>query len=575
MSRYRLTTHGQKFEVDLSSQVLELEADDELPLEDERAHRARVEAHDGLGVLRYSRSLEPYLHPTLTGLQQNGYWVPAMAFALKAKAFDDGLYAAVDLLAQKGTPLLPGKRHLVDQIHRTLLSQWRPESPDPLRWVLVLLRAALSMTGTLERSDETLQALVTQALADFESDPARSKPLSFYTWSEQLQALFKQDRLLQTECPPAEAGLLLRALQSDGRLLYAWRRHLQLLGRLTNPLSKPALDEQGESRCFFPPSDSHEGRIAKELFGPREPPEGFQLVDELISRIRSGRLDTTPTPRSGWYDHQFHALVPFLMPERMPEAARLTIGPRYHAELERQFRGAFALTRETHLKQLEDVLLGGGPPSFTFTLFPRLSIEPIAEFYRRRAEGYLFLRRVLHELLGEEALARARRVLPSGTAEQPLLDELVGMEQLFRGAHAIVRRELGFEDASRAVLPAVQATQQWCLRWRKDPDLSRDPRCVVPLFFDLSRQKTRVIALLGFHFTKVMARFEQTPVVHWMDRAGRPAAYEDVDVSDAQHLTVRPVTAELHVGRVPDRAEFQALCDEHVSPDAILTALRG
>ena len=97
---------------------------------------------------------------------------------------------------------------------------------------------------------------------------------------------------------------------------------------------------------------------------------GFQLVDELIARLRDGRLDSTPTPRSGWYDHQFHALVPFLMPEKMPEAERLLIGPRYRAELEAQFRALFALTRETHIKQLE-VLAAGGYP--TLIVSPRLT----------------------------------------------------------------------------------------------------------------------------------------------------------------------------------------------------------
>ncbi|HYO65791.1 MAG TPA: hypothetical protein VEU33_06885 [Archangium sp.] len=274
-----------------------------------------------------------------------------MAFALKAKAFDDGLYAAVDLLAQKGTPLLPGKRRILEHVHRTLLSRWRPDSSGPLESVLVLLRAALSMTGTLEESDGRLHALVARALEDFESNPA-SKPLGFYTWSPQLQAQFKQDRLLQQELEPAEAGLLLQALQADEDLLSAWRRHLRLSCGLTNPFSLPALDEEGQHRCFFPPSVSHEEHLLEELFPGVPPPEGDQLVDELISRIRSGQLDTTPTPRSGWYDHQLHALVPFLLPERMPEAERLIIGHRYRDQLEHQFRGSFALTRETHIKQL-------------------------------------------------------------------------------------------------------------------------------------------------------------------------------------------------------------------------------
>ena len=450
------------------------------------------------------------------------------------------------------------------------------------------LGAALWMTGTLEEPDAKLQKLLMRAIKDFQSDPELSKPLGVYTWSTQLRALFKQDRLLQKEWEPEEAGLLFQALQSDEHLLSAWRRHLQLLGRLTNPPSHAVLDEEGDARCFFPPSDSQETRILRELFpeeGGKAPPEEFQLVDELIHRIRSRRLDTTPTPRSGWYDHQLHALVPFIMPLDMPEAERLLLGPLYRSELEQQFRGQLVLARETHIKQLHRPLirvtgLGGAPvPKWQpLLLAPRLSIEPIAELYRRRAEGYAFLRQVLHELLGEEALTHARRALPTGTSQVPLLEELVRMEQLFRGAHAIVRKELGFGEVPPAMLPAAQVTQHWLNQWKEDPDLSQDPRCVVPLFRvcdDAGHQKLKVMAMLGFHFKDVSARFEQAPKFRVTDLDGRDVSSAEVVLTTVDHLSVTPVTAELYVDRVPDRAEFQALCDKHGSPDAILAALRG
>ncbi|OJT25155.1 hypothetical protein BO221_12335 [Archangium sp. Cb G35] len=562
MSSYVFTSksHGVDVEVDLSSQVLALEA---IEQESFWLQRARLS--------QQRNSNEPYLYPWLTGMHWG--WAPAMAFALKAKAFDDGLYAAVDLLMQHGTPLLPGKRGIVEHVHQELLSHWSPEAADPLRSALVLVRAALSMTGTLEEPDKKLRLLVVKSLREFESDAGKSKPLGFYTWSSRLQALFKQDRLLQEELTPDVAQTLHAALQTDEHLLDAWRRHLRLLGRLTNPLAKPALDEEGDSRCFFPPSDSQEGRLVKELFSKKSPPEGFQLVDELITRIRSGR-STTPTPRSGWYDHQFHALVPFLMPERMPEAKRLVLGPRYRAELEKQFRALFALTRETHIKQLEQAVAGsGGPPPLIIE--PSLSIEPLAEFYRRRAEGYLFLRQVLCELLGAPALANIRRVMPTGETEEPLLDELVWMEQLFRGAHAIVRQELGVEAVPEAWLPAAQITRRWLRQWKEDPALTQDARCVVPLFFDRERQKTKVMAVLGFHPTDVVVDFKQPPKVRVTDSRGHAVSGLDVYFGAAEHPTVCPVTAELYVSQVPDRAEFQAICDKYVSTRAILESLQG
>ncbi|MFP2908616.1 hypothetical protein ACLESD_26910 [Pyxidicoccus sp. 3LFB2] len=579
MSRYLFTPDGfdVDVEVDLSPQVLELEANADESFwsmrdrPDLRRRGMKAEGDsDVIEVLDTTSPIPPYLYPTLSGMERRWRWAPAMAFALKAKAFDDGLYAAVDLLVQHGTPRLRGKRQLVEQVQQLLLAQWQQGGSESLRPALVLLRAALSMTGTLEEPDRKLRLLVKQAIDSFEASPEASKPLGFYTWRPELKALFKQDRLLQTPLEEDVAGGLLAVLQSDASLLSAWRRHLGLLGQLTNPLSKPALDGGTGERCFFPPSDSHEGRLVKALFGQVPPPEGFQLVDELMARLRDGRLDSTPTAQSGWYEHQFHALVPFLVPERMPEAERLVIGPRYRAELEQQFRALFALTRETHIKQLEQVRAGGRP----LIVSPRLSIEPLAEFYLRRAEGYRFVRQVLGEFLGEPALANARRVLPKGTAEEPLLEELVWMEQLFRGAHAIVRQELGFGDLAEASLPAAMLTRRWLRQWTQDPDLARDPRCVVPLFFDEARGKTKVTAVLGFHSTIVKARFQRPPQVTLHGRGGAPTENRSVVFWEAQHVTARPVTAELYVSKVPDRVEFQALCDEHFSPQAILEALQ-
>ncbi|MFP2930653.1 hypothetical protein ACLESO_36735 [Pyxidicoccus sp. 3LG] len=159
--------------------------------------------------------------------------------------------------------------------------------------------------------------------------------------------------------------------------------------------------------------------------------------------------------------------------------------------------------------------------------------------------------------------------------EEPLLEELVWMEQVFRGAHAVVRQELGFEEVPEALLPAALLTRRWLRQWKEDPDLSRDPRCVVPLYFDQERGKTKVLAVLGFHSTSVEARFKERPTVHLSGPDGRGEASEQVLFPESRHSTVRPVSAELYVSRVPDRAEFHSLCDEHVTADAILKALEA
>ena len=64
-------------------------------------------------------------------------------------AFDDGLYAAVGLLAQDGTPRLPGKRHLLEQVRRILRAQWQPTSQDPRPWASTPGALGSRVPGTL------------------------------------------------------------------------------------------------------------------------------------------------------------------------------------------------------------------------------------------------------------------------------------------------------------------------------------------------------------------------------------------------------------------------------------------
>jgi hypothetical protein len=49
----------------------------------------------------------------------------------------------------------------------------------------------------------------------------------------------------------------------------------------------------------------------------------------------------------------------------------------------------------------------------------------------------------------------------------------------------------------------------------------------------------------------------------------------DKVIKDVEHPTICPISTEVYVSRVPDRTEFQALCDKHVSTWAILEALQG
>ncbi|AKF86893.1 hypothetical protein MFUL124B02_35480 [Myxococcus fulvus 124B02] len=450
MSRYRFDWHANSVEVDLSTQVLEIEV-----AEHESFHTARGRtdleqvpvnpADSSLGTISVVPShLGPRLYAKLSDLPDRGTWGPAQAFAVKARAFEEGLLATVESLVQRGTPSQPG---------------------------------------------------------------------------------------------------------GDGRVL-------------------------GLKRYLLSPADSDSVRLVKTLQGQRQPLEGKSFIDDFIQRIRSGQLDTTPGPHAAVSDHQLHALAPLLFPERTPEAERLVVGPQYRAALESQFRGLSVQERETRLTTVESLPVQGHMP-LPLRVAPRLSIEPLAEHYRRCAETYRFLRQVLEESLGEDALTSVRRALAEGQKDESLWDELVWMEQLFRGAHVIVRDELGVEATPEVDLPAVSLTSQWLQKWKWDSDIQADARRVVSLGFDPSRGRTRAVAMMGFLNVTLEARFLQVPRIRVFERGSDRLADVEPTMLPAQYNTLSPVAEEVYVRTVPDPASFRELCDRQCSREAILRALQA
>src|SRR5262249_22170748 len=150
--------------------------------------------------------------------------------------------------------------------------------------------------------------------------------------------------------------------------------YLGLVSRLTNPLTGADLRgllrtlDAGRSEfpakgvAFFPASRAHETDLIKKLYMNQPIPEGFNLVAEMIRRIRAGSIDLTPTAASGWYDYQTWALEPLVAPERAAESERLKLEESYRKQLEELFKGILTLTRETHIKQLEVPAPGARAP---------------------------------------------------------------------------------------------------------------------------------------------------------------------------------------------------------------------
>jgi hypothetical protein len=383
--------------------------------------------------------------------------------------------------------------------------------------------------------------------------------------------------MLQTELEPTEAESLRKVVTGNRRAAYALM--LRLNARLTNPSAGADLFEGKGKPAVLPPSLAHETELGKKLYGDKPIPDGFNLADELLERIRSGELDLTPDEDSGWYDHQTYALEAIAAPERMPEGKHLELLDSYRSELHGLFKALLALTRETHVKQLEEPLFGEAytPPLLRIT--PNLTTEPLPSYYLRRARSYLFIRDVLVEAFGDDALSKMNRLSAEGPLDVALADELESILGLFCGAYLTSASEIGLAPVLDDRLPSAETARQVYAGWREkigdDPDLGRDVRMMVPVFYDIERKKTKVWAVLGLATFPLVARFKVPPKVVAVHGSGVDLFKPKVEFESERYSVPYLATAEVYVDRILDREELCALCDKHESFDAIVAALQG
>lgn len=462
-------------------------------------------------------------------------FVSASMLAVRAKLFDDGLYAAAEAASQ------PAKQALLA--------------------ALANLSPTVTAAARLGGLDVTTTPAADARAADFLADEQKSKPLGFYTWSDGLGRIFQQDRMLQEELAPKEAGALAAALGRDPALADAYARHLDFVAKLTNALSasKPDLRRPG-GNYFFPPSRSHEKDLAGRLVGPNRVPTGFSLARELVKALRAGAIDLAPTPSSGWYDIQTWALEPLVLLERMPEGSRLRVNAAYQQQLDELFQAVLSLTRETHVKQLDLPELGAarwGIPlrlPEPFWIQPGLTVEPVRSYYERRARTYEFVRALLE---ADRRLDGMHRLTATGPVRESLADELDGMTALFRSAAAVAGHELGMEAAPSDAEEPLR-------RFAGAPGTAEDIRMMVPVFYDLGRHRMKVWAILGWSTRSVTVGFAVPPAATVLK------GHRRIRFVPESHQLAYPVFAEAYVERLLDRAEFRAHCDRYRTAERIL-----
>lgn len=490
--------------------------------------------------------------------------VSAATLLLKAKQFDDGLMAAIDIAAQRGFGRFPSKAELLQNLAVALGTEAGA----------VPLLAACRLGNHPVAVPDSLSQDVQSRIAEFNAVELNSKPMGFYRWSQELEAIFRQDRFLQQPLTPEQADGIVSALDRTPGANEAHAAQLRLAQRLTNPFLRGGLRDISETRSFLPPSDSREVRLFEMMFGNSVIPPGFDLMTELIRSVRSDKVKLEPTDASGWYDHQTWSLEPLIVLSRSPEGVRHVYGPRYRKQLEELFRGTLALMRETHAKGGGGGYGGGGrgpliPP---MVVRPDLTVEPLPTMYARRAASYRFVRSVLEESFGNE-WEQLHRLTQQGPVAMPLGEELRQVERIFDGAAAVSSYELGMETIGNA--DATRDFLTWRGNLRTDRDVAQDCRMMIPVFFDMARRQIKVWAVLGWQSTGVNVSYRTPPEVLGRDTLDEPTPTERPEVmfqSDTYEFAF-PVMAEVYVTRLLDRDEFRKHCDRFRSRDAILRNL--
>jgi hypothetical protein len=539
---------------------------------------------------RNESSIEAPLYPSFSEANRGENFTPAAALALKAKQFDDGLYAAVEIAADAGLDRFPGRRDF-------LLNLLKGLAADSNRSAAAFLTAAAHLGGLQPQvgADVARDAQVLQQ--KFLGDELQSKPLGFYTWNQSLIQIFQRDRMLQTPLDEPVARPLGQFLARNQSLYMAYIASLSLNEKLTNPLAgddlRPAVLalKEGHAASFgahpalFPASQAQETNLAKKLYGTKPIPPGFNLADEMVKRLGAGQLNLKPRPNSGWYDYQTYALEPLAIPDRMPEAQRLKFDESYRRELVGLFKALLALTRETHVKQLERPSIGSAmrmPHAEPARISPDLTVEPLATFYLRRARSYQFVRQVLEHAFGPDAIPKMHRLTATGPVNVSLASELTLMQALFQGAYLRSCDEIGMKPEPGAVSASDVNLDRallgaWLESVPKDPDLGKDIRMMVPVFYDIQRHQTKVWAVLGIASKPMNVSYVHPPTVKEIKGPGgahiNPRdAY--LDFEDQRTQLTYIVSAEVYVSHLLNRTEFRQLCDQKKTFKAIVESLK-
>jgi hypothetical protein len=493
------------------------------------------------------------------------------------KQLDDTIYAGVERAAQDGlAPTLTPKRAILSEALAYLGANRSPAGDG----AMTVVAAALRLGGAAASVPPELEAGVAAETKGFLDDPLRSKPFGFYTWSDQLRAIWQQDRLLQGTLDPASACALAGAIGADASRRDRYAKLVELYSRLTNPVSSSLLDlvpiasdascvAKAGGHAFLSSSKTVEVALFEKLY-PAGIPSDANLMQDLIDAIRAGKVDLAPKPDDGWYQYQEYALETLLVTDKSEERAKIAFMAKYKKRLQEAFETMLVEHRETHAKQAggaETVSAPAPPP------IPEFRVEPLATVYVRHARSYVFLEAALDAALGPTALDQASAVGASGAEPETLRARIRRSRDLFYGLYIVAAQDVGLkpkldatgDPAANDWAALAKGADHWLEALPTDPVAAADVRVMIPIA-DLDGQRARYWAVIGVRTTLAAYSFingSDTSMPTGADQIAR------VSLPTEQFLEVTSSAVPM------SRDDFRALCDKAGTAEEIQKALEA
>ncbi len=504
----------------------------------------------------------------------------------KAKQFDDGLYAAIDLAYYRG--LNKALASHIDLFKR-LADRLGPENP-----AAAFVAAGLSFAGVdVKVRDEASKSFL---IKRFKDTPTRSKPIGFYTWNEPLGDCFRFLRYFQTPIAKDDGVFiisLVNGFKSDPALMADYRKVLAFYAKMTNPTRDVSIadfvdgkTEVGTNQvlAILPEATSRETELFEKLFPLGLPPDS-DLMRELITAIKSGKVDLKPKADSGWYDYQVYALESFLLPQNGEGNDHLMLTKRYKERMVEAFKALLTKRKETHSRNAKTAMpAASAMPRMPENVEPRLRVEPSPAYYHRTARAYGFLANFLESSIGANELKTLHGLKEGGARTSDLMTELTFMRDLFYGFYLVCCEDIGHapelaEGETVEKAKAQKLATDWLADITKDEDLATDTRVAVPVYIDPMARKTRLWATLGIRLSRLEATYARPPRLRPVKDS---AKQEWVDVApeklgSKRYLIAVDEFAEVELPRldVLNRAELRSICDAKKTKEAIIAELTG